>query len=338
MFHALLFALAGTTSAPGTARIEIPVRYVAARIIAEPRTADGRPLNLWVDTGGGGFDGMYLLTDDAARRLHLASSRLEQDGQSVTVAALPEFAPHEGIPAPAGRHAKVLVVPASGFDGPGDTIHYDGMLGAGYLPGNFRTHDRVWTFDYPGGHLILQGVRWRPPVDAHPAALHFPMDAQGHLKSGFARVVVRIDGEPLNLLLDTGATGYPTPTAIAAEGGRAKVRATSFITTSQLDRWHRAHPGWRVIEDADRMRIRGKPMRAIEVPSVEIAGWRTGPVWFTERPDTNFHDFMSSMMDKQVEGALGGNAFEHFVMTVDYREERAWFTCIEGCAPIPGKG
>jgi hypothetical protein len=79
-------------------------------------------------------------------------------------------------------------------------------------------------------------------------------------------------------------------------------------------------------------------MRAIEVPDVVIAGWSAGPVWFTERPDTNFHDFMSSMMDKQVEGALGGNLFDHFVMTVDHAQAKAWFRCVRDCTAttLPG--
>lgn len=338
MLHALLFAVARIAGVPANAAIDIPVSYVAGRVIAQPRTAVGRTLNLWVDTGGGGFGGMYLLTDAAVHRLHLETSRLTTgDKRSVPVAALPAFAPGAGVPAPVGGHSKAIVVPAKDFVGPGDPTRYDGMLGAGYLQGNPVTHDRIWTFDYPGRHLTLQRANWRPSAGAHSTPLHFPVDAQGHLTSGFARMVVRIDGQPLSMLLDTGATGYPTPAAVTAEGGTATVRATSFITTSQLERWHKAHPQWQVVENADRLKAKGKPMRAIEVPAVVIAGWRTGPVWFTERPDANFQDFMSSMMDKQVEGAIGGNVFERFVMTVDYGRAQAWFRCANGCASASGK-
>lgn len=338
MLHALLFALVQSPSAPTSpAAIDVPVRYVAGRVIAQPRTAHGQTLNLWVDTGGGGFDGMYLLSDAVAKRLHLQTDKIPLGKQSVEVADLPTFAPGAGIPAPAGKYAKALIVSGKGLEGPGDPMRYDGMLGAAYLPGNFKTHQRIWTFDYPGQRLTLQAANWRAPAGAHSTPLHFPVDAKGHFKTGFPRIVVHIDGKPLSMLLDVGATGYPTPAAVAVEGGTAKVRATGFITTSQLERWHKAHPKWRVVEDADRMLIKNKPMRAIEVPSVEIAGWRTGPVWFTERPDSNFHDFMSSMMDKQIEGSVGGNLFDHFVMTVDYAHEKAWFRCVNGCRPAPGK-
>ncbi|MEO6799515.1 MAG: hypothetical protein ABI178_06235 [Rhodanobacter sp.] len=331
MFSLMLLALAAAVSTSPTSDINIPVSYQAGRVMVLARTTNGQTLNLWVDTGGGGGSGMYLLTKESAGRLHLKISRLVLDRQAVPVAELPKFAPGAGVPPPAGKYARVMLIPEKGLAGPGDTTHYDGMLGAGYLPGSVETHERIWTFDYPRQHLTLQGSGWRPHAAARPTPLHFPLNAQGQLESGFARIVVHVGGTSLSLLLDTGATGYPTPVALAAQGGTAAVRATSFITTSQLEHWHKAHPRWRVVEDADRLRPKGKPMRAIEVPDVVVAGWHAGPVWFTERPDANFHDFMSSMMDNQVEGALGGNLFDHFVMTVDYQESKAWFRCVRGC-------
>ena len=69
----------------------------------------------------------------------------------------------------------------------------------------------------------------------------------------------------------------------------------------------------------------------IEVPAVEIGGASVGPVWFTWRPDKNFHDYMSGMMDGRVEGAIGGNALAHFVMTVDYPGAAAYFRCARDC-------
>lgn len=334
MFYALPLLLALPVAASASTAVNIPVHYIAGRIIAQPRTTDGHTLNLWVDTGGGGGSGMYLLTDDTVQRLHLHTSQIKLDGQVITVTELPGFAPDAGLPAPAGGYAKALVLPAGGLDGPGDAMHYDGMLGAGYLPGNFTTHTRIWTFDYPGQRLIMQSADWRSSASAHVTPLHFPTNAQGQLASGFARIIVKIGGQPFSMLLDTGATGFPTPSAIAVQGGKATVRATSFITTSQFERWHKAHPDWRIVERADRLPIKDQSMRAIEVPAVVIGGWSTGPVWFTERPDANFHKFMSSMMDAQVEGAIGGNVFEHFVMTVDYGHAKAWFRCVQGCKSI----
>jgi len=55
------------------------------------------------------------------------------------------------------------------------------------------------------------------------------------------------------MLLDTGATSYPTPTA-ARISGTPTVQGegvTSYITTGTLERWHKTHPDWRVVENAD---------------------------------------------------------------------------------------
>lgn len=64
------------------------------------------------------------------------------------------------------------------------------------------------------------------------------------------------------------------------------------------------------------------------------AGYLPGPVWFTERPDASFHQFMGQWMDKTPEGAVGGNVFCHFVMTVDYPDATAYFRCVHGCRAI----
>ena len=109
---------------------------------------------------------------------------------------------------------------------------------------------------------------------------------------------------------------------------------TSYITTGVLERWHRAHPDWRVVTDGDDLFGPKHTMRLIEVPKLEIAGWTVGPVWFTERPDRNFREVMSSYMDKQVEGAVGGNVFGHFAMTIDYPHATAYFRCVRGCKAV----
>lgn len=75
----------------------------------------------------------------------------------------------------------------------------------------------------------------------------------------------------------------------------------------------------------------------IEVPSLEIAGCSVGPVRFTEWPDDAFHRMMAEIMDKPPAGTVGGNALDHFVMTVDYPRATAWFTCVRGCTAAGSK-
>ena len=138
----------------------------------------------------------------------------------------------------------------------------------------------------------------------------------------FPRIRAEIDGKAFDLLLDTGATVNLSESAAAAlkENG-SRIRATSFIVASTFDDWTRRHPDWRVLPGADEFLKESM----IEVPSVKVAGFDVGPVWFTRRPDKNFHEFMSQFMDRTVEGALGGNALRGLRVTVDYPNAVAYF-------------
>lgn len=302
----------------------LPTVYEAGHFFAVPETRDGQRLKLLVDTGGGGGGGMYWIGKSAAQRLHLKSTACTADGRYPPVFQLPDYKVGHGLPPPgkAPCGAALLVFPQA-------DSNYDGQLGAGYLPG------RTWTFDYPAHRLTFEGDAWQPDPVAHRAPLGFPHDADGTLASGFARIAIRVDGQSLDMLLDTGASSYPTPVAVRISGTPTVhgEGVTSYITTGTLERWHRAHPDWRVVENAD-YKVAAHPLkRIIEVPEVEIAGWSVGPVWFTEQPDKAFHEYMAKMMDKPTEGAVGGNVFRHFAMTIDYPHEAAYFRCMSGCKP-----
>lgn len=52
----------------------------------------------------------------------------------------------------------------------------------------------------------------------------------------------------------------------------------------------------------------------IQVPSVEIAGFETGSVWFTAKPNSNFNEYMSQWTDVKVEGVLGGLYLNIFLL------------------------
>lgn len=311
-------------AAPGQAGATqlLPTVYEAGHFFATPETASGQHLRLVVDTGGGGGGGMYWISADAARRLRLQTRPCKVDRVTLTVADVPEWRRGHGLPPPAGGACgKAIMVLSKGE--PGD----DGQLGAGYLPG------RIWTFDYPGRKLTLQDASWQPDPAAHAAALGFPRNGKGKATTGLARITIRVDGQPLDMLLDTGATAHPTAAGEKASGTPTVdgYGVTSYIVTSVLDRWHMAHPDWRVVDNGDDLFGAGRATRMIEVPWVEIAGWTTGPVWFTERADPNFHKVMAQWMDKPPDGAVGGNVFRHFVMTVDYPAAKAYFRCARGC-------
>lgn len=318
----LLSMLAATAMATAQKPQVIPTVYEAGHFYAVPETVGGRKLRLLVDTGGGGSSGMYWITAAAAKRLHLKTRTCQSEKHPLTVADLPGYKSGHGLPPPVDSpcgHALLV------FDTQGHG--YDGMLGAGYLPGH------VWTFDYPAHRLLAQDRSWHPDASAHAVALGFPHDAKGEQTSGFARITIRVDDHPVDMLLDTGATAHPSIAGEKASGTPTVngIGVTSYIDHSMFERWHKAHPDWRVVDKGDDLFGADRTMRLIEVPKVEIAGWSVGPVWFTERPDHSFRDFMSSMMDKTVDGAVGGNVFRHFVMTIDYPHATAYFRCMQGC-------
>lgn len=320
--------LAGATlPASVSARQEVPTVFEAGHFYATPTLATGQRLRLVVDTGGGGGGGWFVFGHNAVSRLGLITDRCRLEEGDATVVPSLAFQPGKGLPASASTpcHAIALVLPG---DGPIDGE--DGQLGAGYLPGH------IWTFDYPAQKLWLENSRWKPAATMHAAELHFPHDARGRPQGGFARITLTIEGQPFDFLLDTGATAHPTDAAKATAASLSEhgVGVASYVTTTVLERWHREHPSWRIIPHGDDLLGARFDSRLIEVPDVEIAGWHVGPVWFTERPDEAFgeaHGGMSSYMDQPVVGAIGGNVFRHFAMTLDYPAARAWFACAEGC-------
>jgi hypothetical protein len=290
----------------------LPTEFVADRIHVTPVMADGRRLRLYTDSGGG----TQMLWEGAVRRLGLPTSPVVLGKEQVVMTPIPVWRSDASIPSPLAIHQSAelqnhyLVMPDQGFhDG-------DGFLGQGWFGG------RVWTFDYPGRRLLLRhGGDLPPHAEADEVPLHFPKDERGVPYMHFARFTIEIAGERLDMLLDTGATLTLSPEGLAALGEGPAQRATSFITRSISEKWRAAHPDWRVIEKAEK----GTGAAIIEVPRVKLGQHEVGPVWFSVRGDDNFHKYMSSMMDAQVEGAIGGSAFRYLIMSVDYPHELAVF-------------
>lgn len=292
----------------------LPAVCEEGRFYATPTTADGQKLRFLTDSGGGLF-----ITKEAAKRVKLPMVDQVFEGEKVKGVKLPAWRSEEtGIP-PVGQPGLVPVLDPAAL-GKKNALyqHIDGLLGANWFA------QRVWTFDYPGGRLLL-----RAPGDipAHEASQKVPLyfqknPANGEKTSHFPRIIVRADGQEIAFLFDTGASTELTEAARAQlHDGRPALRATSFITASVFNRWHEHHPDWPVIENADE----GSGQAMIKVPQLEVAGRTVGPAWFTRRPDKNFHEWMSQWMDKKIEGAVGGNVWGHFRVTVSYPDELAIF-------------
>ncbi|MBJ6765069.1 hypothetical protein JGU66_30265 [Myxococcaceae bacterium JPH2] len=305
---------ATSTPAPTPGKpLALPSQLKEGRFIVHPRTSTGKELALFTDTGGG----LYF-AESAVRALGLP-----MEGEASTTGAparptvrIPAFSAEAWIPPLTNETISAAVMPEG--IAKANTFDWDGMLGQAWFAG------RVWTFDYPNQKLWLRAPGDVPTVDAsHRVSLGFPTNAEGARETNFPRIQIKVDGETLDLLFDTGASVLLTQGAQdALADGRPADRATSFITRSVFERWHQHHPEWRVVEDADR---RVPHSSLIEVPSLEVAGHTVGPVWFTTRADPNFHQGMSQFMDKTVEGALGGSALGYFRVTVDYPQAVAVF-------------
>ncbi|MEO8809149.1 MAG: hypothetical protein ABI386_02740 [Rhodanobacter sp.] len=334
MLHFLLtsvWAVMAASAEPGAlSRQLVPSSYEAGHFYAVGTTIGGKTLRVLVDSGGAGGSGWYVIDPAAVSRLGLKTSECARGSEKFDVVTTIPFAAGKGWPrsadTPCGSTA--LIVP-----GIGKVSGADGINGAGYMPGH------VWTFDYPARKLWLEPADWKPRAGMRRATLGFQRNNAGGWATGFARLRVRVAGRPVDLLLDTGATGKPTPAGEAASHAPIVkgLGVTSYITTSALEQWHRQHPDWTVVKAGDDLFGEHMATRMIEVPMLEIAGWSVGPVWFTERADVNFGDGgLSRYTDSPVVGAAGANIFRHFVMTLDYPRDAAWFACADECRMATG--
>ncbi|MCP3893540.1 MAG: hypothetical protein GY706_02780, partial [Bacteroides sp.] len=150
--------------------------------------------------------------------------------------------------------------------------------------------------------------------------LGFQKDSEGNYTMAFPSVEIEIEGQTIPMLFDTGASAWPSENAKEVLGVDVDQVATSFIITSIFDKWVEDHPDWVVIDKA--CTLSQEPM--IRVPSVKLGNRIVGPVWFTKRANRNFHDYMSSMMDRRIDGALGGSALQYIRIIVDYPSEVAY--------------
>jgi hypothetical protein len=295
---------------PALARTRLDATFASDRVIVATPGTDGGSLRFYTDTGGG----ITLIYDQAAKRLNLTATPTA----GAEAADFPPSFRRLESPLPVAANPEP---PLPAFVGPnlietmGGPAESDGFLGNQWFAGH------IWTWDYAAKTLTLEDDDWHPSAGSKVLPIGFRKPTPGKPTPAFPRIIVSLAGEPTSMLLDTGTETLLTPKAIEAIGGGPALRATSMIVSSRFEAWHAAHPDWPVIEAAQ---VR-TGARMIRVPDVVLAGFQVGPVWFTERPDANFHGMMSASMDAQVEGAIGGNAFRTLHITVDYRASRAAF-------------
>lgn len=294
--------------------IALPTIYSQHRFVVTPKTSDGKDLRFYTDSAGGMF-----LSLAAAKRLGVPltdSDQPDDAGGKMQQTPFPTFKDGQSIPPPVGIAPMIPVLDLSKIPDRTDLSENDGMLGQQWFEG------RTWTFDYPGRKLWWRANGDLPNHDPiHESKLFFKKGKSGQHETAFARFQVKIDGEVLDFLFDTGATDNLTPEALEFVGDKMPAaRATSFMAKSLFEKLHAAHPDWKVF---DKRTATGQKL--FQVPTMEIGGFVIGPVWFSIQGDNAFHNYMAQWMDKQTEGAIGGSALHYLRVTVDWPGEIAVF-------------
>lgn len=303
----------------------LPAQFQHNRVFVSATAPDGEEVLFYTDTGGG----FNAVTESVAAEYSLADrGSAAFDGEELQLAEFPTFVKNSGIPSAApdpwlGGNLAVVS---------GERLEADGLLGSRWFAG------KIWVFDYPGEKLSRLSTL-DLPADFEEMPLGFRADDAGIRDLNFPRVTIQIDGEPLDVLLDTGATALLTKSSASEYGLSPGTRVgTSYIVRSKYERWRARHPDWKVVMDGEA--VTGQAMPMIKVPEVKIGRISVGPVWFSVRPDETFLNWMSQMMDEQIVGAVGGSMLQYLRMIVDYHEAKAYFQfpADEEPSEQPGRG
>lgn len=283
----------------------IPAFFDQGRVLAAPVSANGDTSYFVLDSGGS----INALAVSALARLGLQLASSTPDSTVRFPSSIDSLQlPRPRVGSPPGYLYVSGQIDAFGRMFP---MPITGFLGGGWWA------DRVWRIDYPARKLWIFPRSVLPAnrstLGPHEARLHFRVE-DGKRSTNFARLRAEIDGDSLDLLFDTGAATQLTDSAAAVvNDGRPAKRAGSFISAEIFDRWHQRHPEWRVIKGGETR----THAALIEVPSMKLGGYTIGPVWWEERSNAEYHRWIA-WMDKPIQGSIGGDAFRHFAITLDY--------------------
>jgi hypothetical protein len=304
---------------------ELPSLFREGRVYLRIPTVLGDTLLGLCDSGGG----LSMVLPSAVERwklspyLHTALVRGVFPVQYVLFneicasAAIPGPTPLRSLPL---RHpfalltnAYLLLPPAEEAQ---ETELLETSMGVDLFFGQDLFLGRSWTLDYPG-HRFLVNTPLAVTEAGRPGVQHMGLrkNRAGEAIFGHASFSVQVDGRPIDVLFDTGATIVLSKQGKRAFHTEARTVAGSFIARSIFNEWHAKHPDWPFYPSA------GRGGDLIEVPEVVIGVDTVGPVLFASRKDENWSQGMIGTMDKVVKGALGGSALRYFKVTLDHRSE-----------------
>lgn len=192
--------------------------------------------------------------------------------------------------------------------------NYDGMLGREWFA------DKAWEFDYVNKKLkhIKSHGKNKENIN-QTVRLYFKSDSVDNHINHLPRIQIVVKLDTLSMLFDSGAQAHLSIEA-QKELNKNELVATSFINASTFDKWRNTYPEWSIIKEGD-LSFGGKA-DIIIVPEIQIGGRTVGPVEFVKRSDSNFTVMSNFFMDKEIVGALGGNALSELNnFVVDYKAE-----------------
>jgi len=189
----------------------------------------------------------------------------------------------------------------------------DGMLGREWFA------DRIWRINYQ--RYFLSEITNIPHNEFELITpLYFLKDDAKQVINHLPRIEIVINNDTLSLLFDTGAQVYLSDDAQEQMKDQS-LTAISFISSSIFDSWKALNPEWEVIKKGD------KQYKAdmIRVPEIKIGSKIIGPIWFVKREEQNFQVMSRLFFDKQIVGAIGGNALSLLGdIIVDYQNEKLY--------------
>ncbi len=241
-----------------------------------------RTLQTQIDTGGGAL----ILARRAADDLGLQVLGKPDRSGTVRIAAPLVYIGSDSVTVPfaASTSADTSVI--------GPAAWSPAFLAGAYL------RDYAVTFDYPGRTLSLNAPSLR--------ATQIPVRISS--KSGFPRVELVIDGEPMGFLLDTGAS-------------------FTMLSERVVERLRSKNPSWPTVTGAyGPANMLGGPMERnatmLRIPKVRFGPLLLESVDVVSRPAGTFEHYMSPLMSAPIVGAIAGNVLRNFAFRLDYPQER----------------
>lgn len=193
--------------------------------------------------------------------------------------------------------------------------NFNGMFGREWFA------NKIWEFDYEHETLkYFEYLDGNHEKGSQTVELYFKCDSLGNPIHHLPRIEIIVRSDRLSMLFDSGAQAYLSIEA-QKELNKEELVATSFINASTFDKWKNTYPEWPVIKGADLSF--GDKSDIIIVPEVQIGNKTVGPVEFVKREDFNFKVMSGFFMDKEIVGALGGNALSGLKkITLNYQTEQ----------------